>query len=63
MEWPIPQPGHQVIPVSFKGHKLKWLWFAGFINAKQTKATIQNVNSKYLKKKVLINFVALGCKQ
>ena len=60
MACPRPQPGHQVKPNSFKGHKLKWLSLAGFVNARQIKATIQKVNSKYRLKYFLINAVALG---
>ena len=57
MECPSPQPGHQVMPISFKGHKVKCVAAEGSLMPKAINAAIQKVNSKYFRKKVLINFV------
>lgn len=63
MACPRPQPGHQEMPMAFKGHKLKWLLPTGLVKARQVKATIQNINSKYRLKSFLINLVAFGGQQ
>jgi len=57
MECPSPQPGHQVMPISFKGHRIKCVAAEGLLMPKAINAAIQKVNSKYFRKKVLINFV------
>jgi hypothetical protein len=62
MECPSPQPGHQVSPRAFNGHKEKCNWPDGLIKARQAKPQTQNASSKYLSKNVLINFIMLGCK-
>jgi hypothetical protein len=56
MECPKPQPGHQVIPIAFNGQRLKCTGPAGSVNASAVRAAIQNVSSKYLKKRRLTNF-------
>jgi hypothetical protein len=57
MAWPIPQPGHQVMPSNLSGHKVKCVLEAGLLKASATNAAIQKIISKYLAKSVLINFV------
>ena len=56
MECPKPQPGHQVMPIAFKGQRLKCADPAGPVNANAVRAAIQNMSSKYLEKRRLTNF-------
>jgi len=56
MECPNPQPGHQVMPIAFSGQRLKCAGPAGLVNANAVSAAIQNISSKYLEKRRLINF-------
>jgi hypothetical protein len=55
--WPIPQPGHQVMPISLNGHRVKGAGWAGSQIANAINAAIQNISSKYLKNNFLIKFV------
>ena len=63
MAWPIPQPGHQVIPIALNGQRLKCADPAGSLKASAMRAATQNVNSKYLKKNRLTNLLAFGRQQ
>src|SRR6185312_2663910 len=63
MACPNPQPGHQVKPSNFSGHKAKCGSAVGSVNASETSATVQKTSSKYLKKNALINFIRFGGKQ
>ena len=63
IEWPRPQPGHQAMPSALSGHKLKWIGPAGLVTASAIKAAIQNINSKNLEKKDLINFFGFAHEQ
>jgi hypothetical protein len=56
IECPKPQPGHQVNPTAFSGQRLKCAGPAGLVNASAVRAAIQNISSKYLEKRRLINF-------
>ncbi len=47
IECPSPQPGHQLKPISFKGHKVKCVWLAGLVKARQVSPATQNASSKY----------------
>ncbi len=49
MEWPNPQPGHQVIPINLKGHKVK-CGLVGSLKARASIADVQNISSKLLAK-------------
>jgi len=53
---PKPQPGHQMMPMAFNGQRLKCAGPAGLVNASAVSAAIQNISSKYLEKRRLINF-------
>ena len=55
--WPMPQPGHHVMPKSLNGHSVKWEGRAGSQIARAINAAIQNINSKYLKNNFLIKLV------
>ncbi len=57
MACPRPQPGHQAMPNSFKGHKVKWAGPFGSVNANEISAAIQKNSSKYFKNNPLINLV------
>jgi phage baseplate assembly protein gpV len=57
MEWPNPQPGHQVMPMSFSGHKVKCDVAWGEVKASDNIAAIQKTSSKYFEKSFLINLV------
>jgi hypothetical protein len=46
MECPKPQPGHQVIPINFKGHNVKCDVACGEVNARHSIAVIQKMSSK-----------------
>ena len=63
MECPRPQPGHQVMPISFNGHNEKCDWSVGLAMAKAISAAIQNASSKYLWKTVLINLIGFAGEQ
>ncbi len=54
MAWPKPQPGHQLKPINFSGHKLKCAWLVGSVSASEMSAAIQNTSSKYFLNKFLI---------
>jgi hypothetical protein len=57
MECPMPQPGHHCMPANFNGHKVKCDLLAGSLKARAIMAAIQNINSKFLVKNVLVNFI------
>jgi len=57
MECPKPQPGHHVIPISFKGHKVKCDPATGLVKARHNIAAIQKMSSKYFEKSFLINLI------
>ena len=63
MEWPSPQPGHQVMPISLNGHNEKWDWSVGLVSANEIIAATQKASSKYFLKAVLINFIGFGGQQ
>lgn len=46
---PKPQPGHQVMPIAFKGHKEKWGAAVGLQMAKASNPPSKKANSKYLR--------------
>lgn len=68
MAWPMPQPGHQVMPASLKMQNVKRLSAAGLVMANDVIAVSQNINSKFFFM-VLINTVIRlvhkqqGCRQ
>jgi hypothetical protein len=57
MECPSPQPGHQVMPSNFNGHKVKCDVACGEVKARHNIAVIQKASSKYFEKSCLINFI------
>ncbi len=63
MACPMPQPGHQLKPSNFNGHSVKCDWLFGSASASETSAAVQKASSKYLKNKILINFVRFVGKQ
>ena len=63
MECPNPQPGHQVIPTNFNGHKEKCDSDPGAVKARHNIAAIQKTSSKYMEKSFLINLVRFVMKQ
>jgi len=63
MEWPRPQPGHQVNPSILSGQNEKCASLVGLVNASEISAATQKASSKYLEKTVLINFIRFCGKQ
>lgn len=59
MACPKPHPGHQLKPISFKGHKVKWLLLPGSDKPSATIAIVQNISSKLFLTS-LINFFGIG---
>lgn len=45
--WPMPQPGHQVMPASLNRQRVKRLSPAGLVMANDARAVSQNINSKF----------------
>lgn len=65
MEWPMPHPGHQVMPMALKGQRLYCPGLAGSLKASAISAAAQNTSSEYFEKILflLFNGVSLGHQQ
>ena len=65
IEWPMPHPGHHVIPTALNGQRLYCPGREGSLKARAMSAAIQNTSSKYFEKILFLFFngVPLGHEQ